>query len=157
MTAASAPAKAEALTEALRGWRVWQVVERRDGVALRSLWVNAVWPARRALESVCALHGGRIVSWHVCGIHAFTERDEAHAYAARRPRHALPGLHGDERALGLVIGRVSGWGRAICHERGWRSQLAYPYALYLPSGDRGLARALADRYAVETAPFAASG
>ena len=34
--------------------------------------------------------------------------------------------------------------------RGWRSQFAYPYELFLIGGDQGLALALAGRYAVET-------
>jgi hypothetical protein len=41
----------------------------------------------------------------------------------------------------------------VCHSRGWRSQFAYPYDLYLLRGDRALARTLAGRYAVEVAPF----
>lgn len=157
MSAAAAQARPEALTEALKGWRAWQVVERRDGICLRSLWVNVAWPAGRPLQSVCSLHGSRLVAWHICGIHAFDDRDELQEYVGRRPEPALPRLHGDERPLGIAVGRVSGWGRAICHTRGWRSQFAYPYALYLPSGDRGVARALADRYAVEAAPFAPTG
>lgn len=157
MSRSAAAAPPAALTEALQGWRAWQVVARRDGVALRSLWVNVAWPACRPLQSGCSLHGARIVAWHICGIHAFSDRDELQEYVGRRPEQALPRLHGDERALGIAVGRVSGWGRAICHERGWRSQFAYPYALYLLSGDKGVARALADRYAVETAPFAPAG
>lgn len=152
MSAAAAATPPETLTEALQGWRAWQVVARRDGICLRSLWVNAVWPARRPLRSGCSLHGGRLVAWHICGIHAFSDRDDLQRYVGRRPHEASAA--GSERVLGIAIGRVSGWGRAICHERGWRSQFAYPYALYLPSGDRGVARALAERYAVETAPFA---
>lgn len=57
-----------------------------------------------------------------------------------------------ERALGIVIGRVSGWGRIVTHTRGWRSEFAYPYDLELLRGDRTLARALAGRYAVEVTP-----
>jgi hypothetical protein len=139
--------------EALRGWRAWQVVESRSGPALASWWVSAVWPARRALEASCGRHGPRPAAHHACGIHAFSAREDALGYLRRARGAPLLFVRRPEGALGLVIGRVSGWGRAISHTRGWRSQFAYPYDLYVIRGDRGLARALADRYAVETSPF----
>jgi hypothetical protein len=140
--------------EPLRGWRGWQVVDGRDGPCLASWWVGTLWPAQRPLEARCALHGSRPAARHTCGVHAFTARDEALAYIesshggvpllfARQPR----------RALGVVVGRVSGWGRAVVHRRGWRSEYAYPYDLYLLRGDRGLARLLAGLYAVDVLPF----
>lgn len=89
---------------------------------------------------------------HVCGIHAFAARDEALAQAAGRREGQVLFARTPARALGIAVGRVSGWGRAIGHTRGWRSQYAYPYDLYLISGDQALARMLADRYAVESAP-----
>lgn len=136
------------MNEALRGWRAWQIVERRDGLTLLS-WAHATaWPARSALEARCNRHGGRPARHHSCGLYAFSLRDDALAYA--QPRE--PRLF-SERSLGIAVGVVSGWGRVIRHTRGWRSQFAYPYDLYLPSGDRALSRELADRYAVETSPF----
>jgi hypothetical protein len=139
--------------EPLRGWRGWLVVETRDGPALASWCMGALWPARRALQARCGQHGSRPVAHHLCGIHAFDARDEALAYLesthetpprlfVRRPQHAL----------GIAFGRVSGWGRAVAHTRGWRSEFAYPFDLQLLKGDRTLARALADRYAVEVSP-----
>jgi hypothetical protein len=141
------------VNEPLRGWRAWQVVESRNGPALASWWINAVWPARRALEARCGQHGPRPAAHHVCGIHAFDARDDALGYLETAREAPLLFVRRPERALGLVVGRVSGWGRAIAHTRGWRSQLAYPYDLYVVRGDRALARKLADRYAVETSPF----
>lgn len=135
------------MSEALRGWRAWHVVERKDGLTLLS-WAHATaWPALRALEARCNRHG-RPAKEHSCGLYAFDALEDALAYA--QPHR--PGLF-RERALGVVVGAVSGWGRVIHHTRGWRSQFAYPYDLYLTSGDRALARAIADRYAVETSPF----
>ena len=58
----------------------------------------------------------------------------------RQPRARRP-----QRALGIVGGRVSGWGRAVAHERGWRSQFAYPYDLYLLRGGRVRYRAAGER------------
>jgi hypothetical protein len=150
------PVPRDSVQEPLSGWRVWQVIESKDGPALASWWVSTLWPARRALEARCGVHGSRPAVHHVCGIHAFATRDEALAYAAGRRAGPMLFARTPARALGIAVGRVSGWGRAVCHTRGWRSQYAYPYDLYLISGDRALARMLADSYAVETAPFSLS-
>jgi hypothetical protein len=141
--------------EPLRGWRGWQIVDSRDGPTLASWWVSALWPARRPLEARCGMHGSRPVTHHPCGIHAFAARDEALTYLDRS-RDAAPLLftRRPQRALGVAIGRVSGWGRAILHDRGWRSEYAYPYDVYLLKGDGALARSLASRYAVDVLPFA---
>jgi len=140
------------VNEALRGWRAWQVVDGRDGPVLLS-WAHATeWPARRALEARCNRHG-RPAAHHSCGVYAFSDREPALAYAEPHPGGPQLFVHRPERALAIAVGVVSGWGRVIRHARGWRSQFAYPYDLYLPAGDRGLALALADRYAVETSPF----
>jgi hypothetical protein len=143
----------ETVTEPLRGWRAWQVVDGDDGPALASWWVNTVWPARRPLEARCVQHGPRPAAHHVCGIHAFDTRERALAYLRRAREAPLLFVRRPERALGIVIGRVSGWGRAVAHAHGWRAQFAYPYDLYLIRGDRTLARTVAARYAVETSPF----
>jgi hypothetical protein len=141
------------LDETLRGWRAWQVVDGRDGPRLLSWWHGTPWPAREALKAACNRHGSRPAAHHSCGIYAFADREEALAYVgSRKPGPQLFMRH-PERARGIAVGVVSGWGRAVAHARGWRSQFAYPYDLYLLSGDRGLARELAGAYAVETSPF----
>ena len=114
----------------------------RDGVA-----------GAAALESRCNRHGARPVAHHSCGLYAFAERADALAYVRPRAGGAKFFVRRPERARGVVVGVVSGWGRVVRHARGWRSQYAYPYDLYLLNGDRGLARAVADIYAVETSPF----
>jgi hypothetical protein len=100
------------------------------------------------------MHGSRPAAHHLCGIHAFTARDETLAYL-ERSRDAAPLLftRRPQRALGVAIGRVSGWGRAILHGRGWRSEYAYPYDVFLLRGDGALASSLASRYAVDVLPF----
>ena len=141
------------VTEPLRGWRAWQVVETRHGPALASWCSSALWPARRALEARCGLHGSRPVTHHLCGIHAFEVREEALAYLeATRDAAPLLFVRRPARALGIAFGRVPGWGRAIAHTRGWRSEFAYPFDLELLKGDRPLALALAGRYGVEVSP-----
>jgi hypothetical protein len=142
--------------EPLRGWRGWLVVDTSDGPTLASWCVSALWPARQALEARCGMHGSRPVRHHLCGIHAFKVRDEALAYL-KSSHDAPPRLftRRPDRALGIAFGRASGWGRAVSHTRGWRSEFAYPYDLQLLAGDRALARALAGRYGVEVSPVEA--
>jgi hypothetical protein len=83
---------------------------------------------------------------HACGIHAFKERAEADAFPAtweaRRFAHA--GL-GNE----YVIGQVSLWGRVVEYERGFRAELAYPYALLLSENQKHFATRLAARYGID--------
>ena len=145
----------DVVNEPLCGWRAWQVVEDGDGPVLASWYVSALWPARRALQARCSRHGSRPVAHHQCGIHAFGDREEALAYLGRST-DATPLLfvRRPQRALGVAIGRVSGWGRAVAHTGGWRSEFAYPYDLQLLRGDRALARSLAGRYAVEVSASA---
>jgi hypothetical protein len=146
-------AEREVVRDALLGWRAWRVVDGDEGPTLMSWTLDVLWPARRALESHCQIHGCQPVAGHTCGIHAYGDRAEALTYVVR-PTDGQPRLSARraQRLLGLAFGRVSGWGHAVLHTRGWRSQLAYPYELVLLSRDRGLALALAGSYAVETVP-----
>jgi hypothetical protein len=136
--------------EPMCGWRAWQVVEGKDGPTLASWWLGTLWPAHRELQAACHVHGSQPAAYHVCGIHAFAAREDAVAYARGRREGPLLFARTPARSLGIAIGRVSGWGRVVRHTRGWRSQFAYPFDLYLLTGSRDLARSLADRYAVET-------
>jgi hypothetical protein len=140
-------------SEPLVGWRAWQILEDAEGPVLRSWAHDTRWPARRALESRCFVHGAKPAFHHSCGIHAFADRDAALDYVAQRPEGPRLFVRHPDNALGIAFGRVSGWGRAVRHDRGWRSQYAYPFDLCLLAGDRRLALALADRYAVETSPL----
>jgi hypothetical protein len=143
----------DVVSEPLRGWRGWQVVDTRHGPALASWCVNALWPARRALQARCGMHGSRPVAQHLCGIHAFNEREEALSYLESSLEETpLLFVRRPQRALGVAFGRASGWGRAVSHTRGWRSEFAYPFDLQLLKGDRALARAIAGRYGVEVSP-----
>jgi hypothetical protein len=134
----------------MSGWRAWQVVDTKHGPTLASWWLSTLWPVRRELEAVCHVHGSRPSAHHVCGIYAFGSREDALAYVAGRRDGPLLFAHSPARALGIAVGRVSGWGRVVGHARGWRSQFAYPFDLELIAGDGALARRLADRYAVDT-------
>ena len=136
----------ESSAEVLLGWRVWQVVDTRHGPALASWSAATLWPTRRELGSGCFIHGTRPAVHHTCGIHAFAELEDALIYARTTRDHPVPFTR---RTLAMAVGQVSCWGHTVRHTRGWRSQFAYPYDLSLPSGDRGLARSLADRYVVD--------
>jgi hypothetical protein len=143
----------EPVADPLRGWRAWQVVDDRDGPRLLSWWHGTSWPARRALEAACNRHGSRPAAHHSCGIYAFDECERALAYVRSRAAGPQLFMRHPQGARGIAVGVVSGWGRAVAHAHGWRSQFAYPYDMYLLAGDDGLARELSDRYAVETCPF----
>lgn len=140
----------DAAHEPMRGWRAWQIVDGRDGPTLASWWLSTLWRTRRELQAGCHMHGSRPAAHHACGIHAFADREDALAYVRSRRDGPMLFARTPARSLGIAIGRVSGWGRVVRHTRGWRSQFAYPFDLYLLTGDRALARSLADRYAVET-------
>jgi hypothetical protein len=86
---------------------------------------------------------------HSCGIHAFDVEAEALSYVERRDELSRWFVRHPDQALCIALGRVSGWGRAVRHTRGWRSQFAYPYDLRLLTPDRGIARAISERYAVD--------
>jgi hypothetical protein len=139
--------------EPLRGWRAWQVLDDRDGPRLTSWWHGTRWPAREALEARCHRHGGRPSPHHSCGIYAFDAVERALDYVRGRSSEPQLFQRHPSRARGIVVGVVSGWGRAVAHSHGWRSQFAYPYDLYVLNGDDALALELSDRYAVETSPF----
>lgn len=136
-------------TEPLLGWRAWQVVDGKDGPKLESWCHGTTWPARQELRSRCYVHGSRPAVEHFCGIHAFAERDDAVSYASSVDGRLLLFNRRPGDALGIAVGRVSCWGRIVRHSHGWRSQFAYPYDLFLLSGDQALARSLSRRYAVD--------
>jgi hypothetical protein len=134
---------------AIVGWRSWIVTEGIDGLELRSVVYQHPWPSREALSMECEPGGCLGARWpiqpHSCGIHAFKDRGEAARF---------PGTWESRRADGAgvstyVIGQVSLWGRVVEHERGYRGQFAYPFALWLPPELQRLAAPLARRYGVE--------
>jgi hypothetical protein len=134
---------------AVIGWRAWVLHEGIDGPELRSVVYQHLWRARQPLSVACEPGGCLAARWpsqpHSCGIHAFKERAEAERF---------PETWESRRADGAgvstyLIGQVSLWGRVIEHERGYRGQFAYPFALWLPSGLRRHAAALVRRYGVE--------
>lgn len=112
----------------ITGYRVWQW----DRAGLRSL-NGETWQPGQPLEARCRLSGfvhrrrrGASLRPHdaphlncTCGI-----------YAGKSLEHLRrPGYQGS-----LIYGQVLLWGAIIEHERGWRSQYAYPQSFLLPPG-----------------------
>jgi hypothetical protein len=77
---------------------------------------------------------------HTCGVWAV--KDPAFA---KRVAAMVPEVGFDSSAWG----QVSLWGRVIEHERGYRAQYAYPYAITVQSLDERVARVIRDGYAVD--------
>jgi hypothetical protein len=134
----------------LVGWRAWAIVDSPAGLELRSLVYAHTWPAREPLQQECEAGGCLAARWpaqpHSCGIHAFKQRADAVGYPATwEARRTGFSVTSDE----YVIGQVSLWGRVIEHERGFRAQFAYPYALFLAPAQQRFRNPLATRYGVE--------
>jgi len=126
------------------------VDEDHAGPMLRSVVYGQLWPSREPVRMECYSGGCLGARWqtqpHSCGIHAFKERHDAAAFPAMwEARRFSP----SELPRQCIVGQVSLWGRVIEHERGYRGEIAYPYALLLSDAQRHLAASLARRYGVD--------
>ncbi len=125
--------------EPVVGWRVWAVSESKGRLRLRSLMVDATWPAGRPFVAHCRERphqfrrllrrvptGHEPPGWScVCGIYATREIADAVRYAE---------IYGDRHwtVLHRVLGRVSLWGSVLEYTNGWRAARAYPLELLVP-------------------------
>jgi hypothetical protein len=122
------------------GWRVWDVVEVEGMLRLSSVVYREIWEPGAELKARCrrslAAHPWARMPLHeppnadcCCGI-----------YAIRSPRAAAVSLGREvtrrERPLCRVLGTVALWGRVVEASHGWRAQLGYPTALFVPTGTR---------------------
>ena len=137
--------------EAFRCWRVLPF-HRLDGTltyrlcAVGTFGVPKLWEPRRATAAVCSdFETHHEAPWpdHECGVWAL-KRPES----ARRRMVAYMQTQGGS-PVGWAIGPVSLWGRLIEHEKGYRAQYAYPYALTLETPDENVARIIRGEYAVD--------
>jgi len=119
------------------GWRVWDVVELDDTLRLCSLSFWTIWLPGRETCAVCRralvdLHRAGIVDHPAphplctCGVYAASRASHVLAYA-RQFRRRSDSVH-------RVVGRVRLWGSVVECEGGWRGELAYPAALFVPTG-----------------------
>jgi hypothetical protein len=118
--------------EPLCGWRAWLLVEREQGLRLRSVFYPTLWQPRQALQAECLDTRGKGI--HVapaascrCGIYVACQPARAADFLVRR-------RHSEERVVDAVLGRAFVWGEVVECEAGWRAGRAYPAHLYLLSG-----------------------
>ena len=122
------PQIVERASEAIVGWRAWNLSVDADGPVLHPAGAGTdAWPRGRAMRARCtvprvltgrrARHEAPEIACR-CGIHAGASLD---VVARVRPAW-LPAP---------VIGRVALWGLTVAHERGWRAGRAYPDRLRL--------------------------
>lgn len=104
--------------DAVIGYRYWYIWRTTAGTMTLVSPVMSVftWEPMRRAEATCRHHPGVPSVDCSCGIHAWKEADG----------HVIP-VSG--RDLLVAVGEVSLWGTVLEHERGYRAQYAYPYAL----------------------------
>jgi hypothetical protein len=118
------------------GWRGWFVVEAEGALRLCSIVYHTLWPPRQELVASCRGGEHRLVpelpAEHTapeaacrCGIYACESAAAAASFlrSSRAPAR---------QTLGLVLGRVSLWGKVVECQRGWRGERAYPAGIYVP-------------------------
>lgn len=144
------------------------MVETPAGLRLSSLAYRALWEPGEAFEAACRRRFGAL-PWGRMPLHEAPARDcVCGVYAVESSSRARPYLEVDLEAGGRwryrVLGTVSLWGRLVEGERGWRGELAYPAALFVPSSRRQRAiaalawpyrlspRAIAEELAVYAVP-----
>jgi hypothetical protein len=120
------------------GWRVWRAHEQEDGLYLASthacnVWRPEVWAPRRRYEASCHAVHEAPHDRHPCGVHVFSEPEDAKAYM--RSCWTERGTWSIRDPF--VVGVVAYWGPTVVHARGARARFAYPQRL---SGAIGLGR-----------------
>jgi hypothetical protein len=127
---------------AIEAWRVWRVVDRKDGgYCLASMVKTALWTPGEPLIARC-LRGSALAGWlrhkRSGGHEAPMPRCECGVYAAWLPMLSeYLRLPPPSPTVAVVVGQVSLWGTVIECERGFRASFAYPLRLYLPRGSAG--------------------
>ena len=127
-------------TEAIIGYRVWEVRPAGRFAFLESVTQRTPWPVGEALKAHCISEYPGVNSHN--GLYAFKRRHTEAEYRAS---------YGTEKTM-LVYGTVALWGRVIEHQEGYRAEYAYPQSIVVPSSipDSGkVARALANTYGIE--------
>jgi len=109
----------------IEGYRVW----RMDDDRLFSFSRDAPWPVQRPMVARCLGDGEDRRAPHPscrCGIYA------ARDLGLLCPTIAMGTLRDWGMVFGgaIVVGTARLWGRVYEHERGWRSELAYPTAIF---------------------------
>jgi hypothetical protein len=126
--------------EPVLGWRVWRLSRDRDHLRLQALATSELWEPNEATPALCFVqdHPGAPRGACTCGYHAARSvEDLARAGVFRR-------------GVG-VLGAVAMWGKVVEHDRGARSEFAYPARLRLVCSPCLRAGAIADPVTVASA------
>lgn len=104
------------------GWRLWLTSPRTE--QLVSISANFEWPCREYPKSKSYFPG-----YPNMGYHAYKNEEQA-LDAASQYRYSS--------IFPIVLGQVAMWGEVIEHEKGWRSEYAYPKALEYVCSNYGM-------------------
>jgi len=106
------------------GWRVWTVVETREGIRLGSVIYDTVWAPRSPSAAMCQCGGVHVAPAFDC---------RCGFYATHDPVDALSYLQGrdEPRTICRVLGEVLLEGALVETESGYRGATAVPLRLYL--------------------------
>ncbi len=131
--------------EPFKAWRCWTVsVEKDHSVSLRSITYKIRWPRSKAMRAHCLyqwrkgrniesapnsnnqrmveLYGKHTAPHlkHGCGIYSTRERKDTGLWAVNSATTEL-----------RVVGEVKLWGKALCFEKGFVSEFAYPTSIFV--------------------------
>ncbi len=138
--------------EPVVGWRCWRVLDTHDGFVLASTTTPTRWPARLALEATCPSGAPHPPPSPLCscGIHAAKAPELVLSYFPPVVRSATtiiaPAILGYDTVM--AVGLVSLWGDVVEGEHGWRSRLAYPRQVLVPSAVKHYRRGRGKRFEV---------
>ncbi len=114
--APAAPEKSPDYTECIVGYRIWDV----ESGYLTSSTEEFIWVPGAPTLAVCFNHNDCEESPNEkcgCGIYAHKTQGQVESFV-------------DTPREDYAIGSVYLWGKVIEHERGWRSQYAYPKEIW---------------------------
>ena len=122
--------------EPIVGWRGWFLVEAEDALRLCSIVYHTLWQPRQELVASCCSGRHRLTP-ELPAKHSAPAADcRCGIYACESAATATPFLNRSRtparQTLGLVLGRVSLWGKVVECQRGWRGERAYPASIYVP-------------------------
>jgi hypothetical protein len=119
MTMASSPSPEVPLSiEPVLGWRVWRLARHGGKLRLKAYAHDTVWPPQQAARATCGRGQSHAAPQLGCTC-GFYAADSIEALAAAGV------FSGDT----CVIGAIAMWGKTIEHDRGARSEYAYPARL----------------------------
>jgi hypothetical protein len=146
--------------EPMKAYRAWRVIDWDGVLALQSITYKVNWIPRQEMIAECRPKPNRKPVVHVhaapdlnhgCGIYSLKDLDDAVEWANWPPKTDT-----------VVYGRVKVWGHCLNFTKGYLSEFAYPYKLFVPPNEstkdcvkeidadaREVAMILSDTYKVE--------